>query len=129
MINVRRQQLSLVIIALSFLWLSPLFYRPWNRPRLVDVCGFAIMLSCGILRFIASGRYRPLKKNWTPREANDRINALTQMLAVEGHDRAELLYQRAMLQIAILLKETTSEQRVICGLQSRFLKESIESIV
>lgn len=108
---------------------SPLLYRPWNRFRLADVCGFVIMLSYGIFRFIASGRYRPPKKNWMPREAADRIKAQAQMLAFEGHDRAELLYQRAMLQIAILLKETTSEQRVICGVQSRFLKESIESIV
>jgi tetratricopeptide (TPR) repeat protein len=100
MINVRPRQLSLVIIALSFLWLSPLLYRPWNRSRLFDVCGFVIMLSYGIFRFIASGRYRPLKKNWTPQEASDRIKALTQMLAFESHDRAELLHQRAMLQIS-----------------------------
>ena len=100
MINVRRRQLSLVIIGLSFLWLSPLLYRPWNRSRLVDVCGFVIMLSYGIFRFIASGRYRPPKKNWTPREASDRIKTLTQMLAFESHDRAELLHQRAMLQIS-----------------------------
>ncbi len=100
MINVRRRQLSLVIIALSFLWLSPLLYRPWNRSRLVDVCGFVIMLSYGIFRFIASGRYRPPRKNWTPQEASDRIKVLTQMLAFESHDRAELLHQRAMLQIS-----------------------------
>lgn len=100
MINVRRRQLSLVIIALSFLWLSPLFYRPWNRPRLVDACGFLIMLCYGIWLFIASGRYRPPKKNWTPQEASDRIKALTKMLASRSHDRAELLHQRAMLQIS-----------------------------
>lgn len=100
MINVRQRQLSLVIIALSFLWLSPLLYRPWNRSRLVDVCGFVATLSCGIFRFIASGRYRPPKKTWTPQEASDRIKALTKMLASQSHDRAELLHQRAMLQIS-----------------------------
>ncbi len=49
---------------------------------------------------IASRQYRPPKKNWTSREASDRITALTESLAFESHARAELLHQRAKLQIS-----------------------------
>jgi tetratricopeptide (TPR) repeat protein len=101
MINVRRRQLSLVIIALSILWLSPLLYRPWNRSRLVDVCGFLIMLCYGIWLFIASGRHRPPGRSSAPQDTSDHIKTLTRKLASAGNDRAELLHQRALLQISL----------------------------
>ncbi|MFO1003173.1 MAG: hypothetical protein U0936_22800 [Planctomycetaceae bacterium] len=100
MINVRRRQFSLVIIALAFLSLSPLLYRSWSRFRLVDVFGFVIMFSYGIWLFFASGRHRPPGKSSAPQETSDRIDALTKKLALESHDRAELLHQRALLQIS-----------------------------
>jgi tetratricopeptide (TPR) repeat protein len=100
MINVRRRQLSLVIIALSFLWLSPLLYRSWNRFRLVDVFGFVIMLSYGIWLFVASGRHRPPGRTSAPPDTSDLIKALTKKLALKRNDRAELLHQRALLQIS-----------------------------
>jgi hypothetical protein len=93
MINVRRRQLSLVIIALSFLSLSPLLYRSWNRFRLVDVFGFLIMFSYGIWLFVASGRHRPPGTTSAPPDTSDLIKALTKKLALERNDRAELLHQ------------------------------------
>jgi tetratricopeptide (TPR) repeat protein len=100
MINIRRRQLSLVIIALSFLSLSPLLYRSWNRFRLVDVFGFVIMFSYGIWLFVASGRHRLPGTISAPPDTSDLIKALTKKLALERNDRAELLHQRALLQIS-----------------------------
>lgn len=93
MISIRRRQLSLVIITLSFLSLSPLLYRSWNRFRLVDVFGFLIMFSYGIWLFVASGRHRPPGTTSAPPDTSDLIKALTKKLALERNDRAELLHQ------------------------------------
>lgn len=100
MIKIRRKYFALAIVAMSFLWLLPLLYRPWNRLRLPEVLGFALTLSYGVFQWLRS-KQRPQPQDClTPEEISARIEQLTQMLVVERPDRAELLHQRAMLRIA-----------------------------
>lgn len=100
MIKIRRKYFALAIVAMSFLWLLPLLYRPWNRLRLPDVFGFVLTLSYGVFQWLRSNQRSRLEECSSPEEINARIEHLTEMLAVERPDRAELLHQRAMLQIA-----------------------------
>ncbi|MEZ6032952.1 MAG: hypothetical protein R3C17_07655 [Planctomycetaceae bacterium] len=96
----RRRNLSLFIIAISFLWLLPLLNGSWNASGLVNILCFTLFISYGVVRLITSGRRRRAIECSTPEDISAGIKQLTHLLTTGRPDRAELLHQRAMLRIS-----------------------------